>query len=83
MHNAKVYLATRDEQKARKAIAELKVETSGKEAVFLKLDLADLRNIRSAAEEFLAYVAFRSCRSTLSKWQECAGESVSTEPLSP
>ncbi|EIM81822.1 NAD-P-binding protein, partial [Stereum hirsutum FP-91666 SS1] len=54
MHNAKVYLATRDEQKARKAIAELKVETSGKEAVFLKLDLADLRNIRSAAEEFLA-----------------------------
>lgn len=82
MHNAKVYLATRDEQKARKAIAELKVETDGKEALFLKLDLADLGNARSAAEEFLAYVAFRSCRGTLFEWRECGGESVSTEPFS-
>lgn len=33
--------------------------------MFLKLDLADLRAVRSAAEEFLAYVTLRLCRSIL------------------
>ncbi|EIN12416.1 NAD(P)-binding protein [Punctularia strigosozonata HHB-11173 SS5] len=50
--NAKVYLAARDESKAEEAIRELKEET-GREAVFLKLDLGDLRSVKRAAEEFL------------------------------
>ena len=41
VHNAKVYLAARDAQKAYEVIAELKNET-GKEAIFLQLDLVDL-----------------------------------------
>ncbi|EIM81821.1 NAD-P-binding protein [Stereum hirsutum FP-91666 SS1] len=52
-HNAKVYLAARDEAKGREAIEDLKTAT-GKEALFLKLDLADLRGVRTAAEEFLS-----------------------------
>ena len=55
MRNAKVYLAARSVQKANEAIAELKNET-GKEAVFLKLDLSDLPAVRKSAEEFLSYV---------------------------
>lgn len=52
-----MYLATRDEQKARKCIEELKEQTGGKEALFIKLDLADLRSVRKTAEEFLEYVS--------------------------
>ncbi|KAI0058522.1 NAD-P-binding protein [Artomyces pyxidatus] len=52
-HNAKVYMASRSEDKATAAIAELKAET-GKEAIFLKLDLADLRSVKASAEEFLS-----------------------------
>ncbi|KAI0059408.1 NAD-P-binding protein [Artomyces pyxidatus] len=51
--NAKVYLAARSESKANEAIAELRSAT-GKEAIFLRLDLADLRSVRRAAEEFLS-----------------------------
>ncbi|KAF8267006.1 hypothetical protein EI94DRAFT_85817 [Lactarius quietus] len=47
-HNAKVYLAARSAQKANEAIAELKNET-GKEAIFLQLDLSDLLSVRKAA----------------------------------
>jgi NAD(P)-dependent dehydrogenase (short-subunit alcohol dehydrogenase family) len=54
-HNAKVYLAARNAQKADEAIAELKNET-GKEAIFLQLDLADIPAIRRSAQEFLSYV---------------------------
>ncbi|KAF7288551.1 NAD(P)-binding protein [Mycena chlorophos] len=50
-HNAKVYVGARSEEKATKAIASLKEQT-GKEAVFLRLDLADLPSIKSAVEEF-------------------------------
>ena len=50
-HNAKVYLAARSQEKAEQAIKELKEQT-GKEGIFLKLDLADLKSIKSAAEEF-------------------------------
>ncbi|EIM81817.1 NAD-P-binding protein [Stereum hirsutum FP-91666 SS1] len=53
-HNAKVYLAARDASKGLKAIEDLKASTGGKEALFLKLDLADLRSVRQAAEEFLS-----------------------------
>lgn len=50
--NAKVYLGCRSEEKARSAIAKLKEET-GREALFLKLDLADLKAIKAATEEFM------------------------------
>ena len=54
VHNAKVYIATRNEEKAKSAITELKEQT-GKEAIFLKLDLADLKSVKSSAEEFIRY----------------------------
>ncbi|KAH9480656.1 Short-chain dehydrogenase [Psilocybe cubensis] len=50
-HNAKVYIAARNETLVRKAIEELKSETD-KEALFIKLDLADLKSVRAAAQEF-------------------------------
>ncbi|SJL13973.1 related to Oxidoreductase, short-chain dehydrogenase [Armillaria ostoyae] len=49
--NAKVYMAARNEMKARNAIHELLKDT-GKEAHFLKLDLASLKGVREAAAEF-------------------------------
>ncbi|TEB33119.1 NAD(P)-binding protein [Coprinellus micaceus] len=51
-HNAKVYFAARSQEKAEQAIQELKTET-GKEGIFLKLDLGDLRSVKASAEEFL------------------------------
>jgi short-subunit dehydrogenase len=59
-HNAKVYLAARSKVKADAAIAELK-EVTGKEAIFLQLDLADITSIRKSAEEFLSYVPSILC----------------------
>lgn len=56
-HNAKVYLAARTATKANAAIADLKNDT-GKEAIFLQLDLADLTAVRKSAEEFLSFVPF-------------------------
>jgi len=52
-HNAKVYLAARGKNDAEKVIQELKSIT-GKEAIFLELDLASLPSIRKAAEEFMS-----------------------------
>ncbi|TFK24429.1 NAD(P)-binding protein [Coprinopsis marcescibilis] len=52
-HNAKVYLGARSREKAKEAIQELKDET-GKEAIFLKPDLADLKSVKSGAEEFIS-----------------------------
>ncbi|KAI0650306.1 NAD-P-binding protein [Trametes meyenii] len=49
--NAKVYIATRSKQRAERAIEELREET-GKEALFLQLDLGDLDAVKKAAEEF-------------------------------
>ncbi|KAG6857168.1 hypothetical protein H0H87_008738, partial [Tephrocybe sp. NHM501043] len=49
--NAKVYMAARSPQKAKAAIEELRAQT-GKDAVFLKLDLADLKSVKAAAAEF-------------------------------
>ncbi|KAG6812183.1 hypothetical protein H0H92_003988 [Tricholoma furcatifolium] len=51
-HNAKVYMASRNIAKATAAIEELKEDT-GKEALFLELDLASLKSVRNAAEELL------------------------------
>ncbi|TBU25108.1 NAD(P)-binding protein [Dichomitus squalens] len=52
-HNAKVYLAARSKNKAEKAINSLK-EATGKEAIFLQLDLSSLSSVKKAAEEFLS-----------------------------
>jgi len=49
--NANVYMASRSKSKADAAIAELKEET-GKEAIFLECDLANLDSISKAAKEF-------------------------------
>ncbi|CCM06185.1 uncharacterized protein FIBRA_08427 [Fibroporia radiculosa] len=51
-HNAKVYMATRSEERANVAIKELKQLTK-KEAIFLKLDLSSLVSVREAARAFL------------------------------
>ncbi|KII92397.1 hypothetical protein PLICRDRAFT_103635 [Plicaturopsis crispa FD-325 SS-3] len=51
-HNAKVYIAARSREKTDKAIAELK-DATGKEAIFIQLDLADLKSVKAAAHEFL------------------------------
>ncbi|EGN98303.1 hypothetical protein SERLA73DRAFT_183239 [Serpula lacrymans var. lacrymans S7.3] len=52
-HNAKVYVAARSQEKSAEAIQDLKNMT-GKEAVFLKLDLSSLKAVKAAAEEFLS-----------------------------
>ncbi|KAL6306485.1 hypothetical protein BKA93DRAFT_729246 [Sparassis latifolia] len=52
-HNAKVYLAARSQVKAEDAIRELHKET-GKTAIFLKLDLANLSAIKASAEDLLS-----------------------------
>jgi len=51
--NAKVYLAARSQDRAEAAIKELK-ESTGKEAIWLQLDLADLASVRKAANSFLS-----------------------------
>ncbi|KAJ7636806.1 hypothetical protein FB45DRAFT_864794 [Roridomyces roridus] len=50
--NAKVYLAARSAEKAAVAIKSLEAET-GKTAIFLQLDLGDLKSVRVAANTFL------------------------------
>ncbi|KAJ7696610.1 hypothetical protein B0H17DRAFT_1053884 [Mycena rosella] len=52
-HNAKVYMAARSQAKAEAAIKELKKQT-GKDALFLKLDLGDLKAVKISAAEFLS-----------------------------
>jgi hypothetical protein len=53
LKNAKVYLAARSKDKAEVAIARLKVET-GREALFLGLDLGDLASVRASVSAFLS-----------------------------
>ena len=55
--NAKVYIATRSEGRGKAAIEDLKKET-GKEAIWLKLDLSSLKSVKAAAEEFLEWVYY-------------------------
>ncbi|KAH9059519.1 NAD-P-binding protein [Lactarius vividus] len=50
---ARVYIATRSEEKSQKAIEELKKETGKDSIFFLKLDLADLVSIKAASEEYM------------------------------
>ena|ERR1700729_3622204 len=51
-HNAKLYIGARNQAKAEEAIKNLK-DLTGKEALFLKLDLGDLKAVKAAAEDFL------------------------------
>jgi len=50
--NAKVYIATRSEDRGKAAIEDLR-QATGKEAIWLKLDLSSLKSVKAAAEEFL------------------------------
>lgn len=52
-HNAKVYMASRNKEKAATAIASLRTAT-GKEAIFLELDLSSLASVKKSAQEFLS-----------------------------
>ncbi|KIJ39343.1 hypothetical protein M422DRAFT_257960 [Sphaerobolus stellatus SS14] len=48
--NVKIYIATRSETKVNEAIRKLQEET-GREAIFVHLDLADLASVRRAVRE--------------------------------
>lgn len=48
-------MASRNEKKALAAISELQRDT-GRQAIFLRLDLADLKSVRAAAQEFMRSV---------------------------
>jgi len=50
---ARVYIATRSEEKSQKVIEELKTETGKDNIFFLKLDLADLVSVKTAAAEYM------------------------------
>jgi NAD(P)-dependent dehydrogenase (short-subunit alcohol dehydrogenase family) len=62
--NAKVYMASRNMDKAQIAINELREQT-GRDAIFLPLDLASLSSVRSAAEAFLRLVT------RINDWLDC------------
>lgn len=56
-HGAKVYMAARNEEKAKAAINQLHKEglnPGNGEVIWLKLDLSDPRNAKKAAEDFMA-----------------------------
>lgn len=50
---AKVYIATRSEEDGKRAVEELKAAASKDSIFFLKLNLADLLSVKTAAEEFI------------------------------
>ena len=51
---AHVYMASRSEERAKGAIESIKKELGDKAQIeFLKLDLQDLKQVKSAAEEFV------------------------------
>ncbi|KAH7927977.1 NAD(P)-binding protein [Leucogyrophana mollusca] len=51
--NAKVWIAARDQSKGEAALKELK-ERTGKDAYLLKMNLANLKSVKAAADEFLS-----------------------------
>lgn len=51
LHNAKVYLACRDQAKTEAVIRELEKQTQNT-AIFLQLDLDNLQSVKAAAERF-------------------------------
>jgi NAD(P)-dependent dehydrogenase (short-subunit alcohol dehydrogenase family) len=48
-----VYIAARSEEKAQRAIEELKQDTGKDTIFFIKLDLADLPSVKATADEFI------------------------------
>jgi retinol dehydrogenase 12 len=54
MHNAKVYVAGRSQEKAESAITKMKAETGKIDAHFLKLDLADIKSATTSAKELMS-----------------------------
>ena len=54
VHNAKVYIAGRSEEKGTEAITKLREETGKNQVYFLKLDLADIQSVIVAAQEFIS-----------------------------
>ena len=53
--NATVYMLCRNKESTEAVIKEFK-ELTGKEARFIRLDLADLKSVKECAEEFLRCV---------------------------
>jgi hypothetical protein len=47
-------MACRDKVRGEAAVSELE-ESTGKKAILLQLNLANLRSVKAAAEEFLRY----------------------------
>ena len=52
--DAKVWIAGRSEEKALKAMEELKRETGNEKVFFLKLDLADIPSCAAAARQLIS-----------------------------
>jgi len=52
-HGARVYIAARNKAQCEDTIRQLKQDT-GNEAIYLSLDLASLKAVKTAAEEFLS-----------------------------
>lgn len=50
--NAKVYISARNQEKGDAAIKDLK-NLTGKDAIFLKVDLGDLKSVKAAAAEYM------------------------------
>ncbi|KAM5386659.1 hypothetical protein ACJZ2D_000622 [Fusarium nematophilum] len=51
---ARVYIASRSQDRVSKAIADMKQDSGSLDLRFLKLDLQDLQSVKNAAAEFLA-----------------------------
>ena len=60
-----MYIGARSPARAEEAIADLKNAT-GKQALFLKIDLGSLKSVKAAAEELQRYVhcLFNACPGT-------------------
>jgi retinol dehydrogenase-12 len=51
---AKVYITTRSEEDGKRAVEALKESASKDSVFFIKLNLADLLSVKTAAEEFIS-----------------------------
>jgi retinol dehydrogenase 12 len=58
-------MAARNKRIAELATEEIKSQT-GREAIFIELDLADLRSVKACAEEFLRRVSQKFLSASLS-----------------
>jgi retinol dehydrogenase 12 len=54
LRNATVYIAGRSQEKGETAIAKLEEDTGNENVYFLKLDLADIPSVVSAAKELIS-----------------------------